>query len=168
MEHVATLWTGSAIGDDHVCQRDGDGDISRTGDYQPPRPLMFTVRTVLVSKKMNVPLIAVLQALDDPMLLLRTGPTIVSLTVDPDDPDMYEIAHKVTYVGCIKRPRRFKARFIRLRDGVTSEVFAQYGTRVSSHWRARSLEGGKSSQVEVENSISVQFFLSFFFFLVTE
>ena len=119
---------------------------------------MFTVRTVRVSKKVDVPLLVVLRALHDPMMLMRTGPTITSLTVDPDDPDMYEIVHKVGYTGCIKRPRRFKARFIRLRDGVTTEVFAKYGTRVSSHWRARSIEGGKSSQVEVENGIKVNFF----------
>jgi len=108
-----------------------------------------------------LPLLVVLRALHDPLMLMRTGPTIASLTVDPDDPDMYEIVHKASYMSCTQRPRSFKARFIRLRDGVTTEVFAKYGTRVSSHWRARSIEGGKSSQVEVENSIKVNVFLAF-------
>jgi hypothetical protein len=127
-------------------------------DVSESAVVMFTVRTVLVSKKIDVPLLVVLRALHDPMMLMRTGPTIASLTVDPNDPDMFEVVHTVSYVGCVNRPRRFKARFIRLRDGVTTEVFAKYGTRVSSHWRARSVDGGKSSQVEVENSIKVNFF----------
>lgn len=121
----------------------------------------FTVNnTSFASKIVHVPLVAVLKVLHDPVALIKLGSLATGYTVDPTDANLYHVTDTISFLGCFHTETNFKARFTTLEDGMISDVDANFGTRVRSQWKARSIEGG--TQVEVETSIKVGFIVNNF------
>jgi len=115
----------------------------------------FINRSLSISKEIDVQFSTVLKCFQDPIFMISTGPLLHIYTVDPTDPELYEITDSITFLGCLQTKTKFNAKLTPQDDGIISDVSAGMGTKVRSQWKVKSLDGGMRTRIDEETSVKV-------------
>jgi hypothetical protein len=94
-----------------------------------------------LSKVVHAPVADVLAALHNPVLLITLGPLCIRCVVDSVDPDLYTITDRIKVLG-FHAETSFKAKFVRLDDGIETTVNAGFGLVIKTQWTVRGVPEG--------------------------
>lgn len=102
---------------------------------------MFTLtRSVSTSRLIDVPLHLALEALHDPPTIIQLNPLVIHYEASSSDQDFYTITDKLVVFGLWTTETKYNAKFATVDEGVDVIVTAGVGTKVTSRWRARTVE----------------------------
>jgi hypothetical protein len=80
---------------------------------------------------------------------------VINYTASPSDPDFYTITDKLVILGCFSTETKYTARFTQIENGANFEVRAGLGTKLTTRWTVRSIEGG--AELREESTVEVHF-----------
>ena len=96
---------------------------------------------MMLSKVVNAPIADVLAALHNPVLLITLGPLCIHHAVDSVDPDLYTITDRIKVLW-FHTETSFKAKFVRLDNGIETTVNAGFGLVIKTQWTVRTVPEG--------------------------
>ena len=94
-----------------------------------------------LSKVIHAPVADVLAALHNPVLLITLGPLCTRCVVDSVDPDLYTITDRIKVLW-FHTETSFKAKFVRLDNGIETTVDSGLGLVITTQWTAREVPEG--------------------------
>jgi hypothetical protein len=96
---------------------------------------------MMLSKVVNAPIADVLAVLHNPVLLTTLDPLCIRQVVDSVDPDLYTITDRIKVFGFYTETS-FKAKFVRLDNGIETTVNAGFGLVIKTQWTVRTVPEG--------------------------
>ncbi|RDB28506.1 Erythromycin 3''-O-methyltransferase [Hypsizygus marmoreus] len=105
-------------------------------------------RSVSVSKAIHAPVETVIALLHDTDVLFSLNPLILSVNVDPSNPSVYSVTDRLVLLGCFNTQTKYQCTLTKCKDGLDSNVTANLGTRLKSHYRVQPGENGTTEVTE--------------------